>query len=259
MNQMNAADLKNFLDEKLLIFQRRSFIEQDPVSIPHLFSKKEDIEIAGFLSATIAWGQRKTILKNARQLVKWMDDDPYHFITGFEAGDLTPFKKFVHRTFQPEDCIFFLKSLQNIYRNHGGLSQIFQNNCSKKDSDTSNSIHSARYIFFESSHLKRSQKHFPDPIAGSAAKRINMFLRWMVRDSRDGVDFGIWKKVKTSQLICPLDVHSGRVARKLGLLKRNQNDWQAAKELTDNLKKFDSSDPVKYDFALFGLGAIEGF
>jgi len=253
MQKLKAAELKGFLEEKFYLYNNKKFIETDPVSIPHLFSKKEDVEIAGFLSATIAWGQRKTILRNARRLMHWMDDDPHQFILNFKKEDLKPFKKFVHRTFHPDDCIFFLNSLKNIYRNHHGLSALFGKE------NAMDSILNARTIFFELPHLKRTEKHFSDPSSGSASKRINMFLRWMVRRDAYGVDFGIWKGISSSDLICPLDVHSGRVARKLGLLKRKQNDWKAAEELTNNLKKFDPADPVKYDFALFGLGVFEKF
>ncbi len=259
MRKLKAAELQDFLEEKFFLYNNSKFIETDPVSIPHLFSKKEDIEIAGFLSATIAWGQRKTILRNARQLMRWMDDDPHQFISNFTEDDLDPFRKFVHRTFHADDCIFFLKSLQNIYKNHTSLSTIFATNNLNDNADILHSILNARKVFFELQHLKRNEKHFSDPSTGSAAKRLNMFLRWMVRKDKSSVDFGIWKEISPSYLLCPLDVHSGRVARKLGLLKRKQNDWKATVELTNNLKKFDSNDPVKYDFALFGLGVFEKF
>jgi uncharacterized protein (TIGR02757 family) len=259
MKKLKAEELKDFLEEKFILYNNKKFIETDPVSIPHLFSEKEDIEIAAFLSATIAWGQRKTILRNARQLMKWMDDDPHRFILNFTEDDLKPFRKFIHRTFLPEDCIFFLKSLKNIYGKEGGLSNLFANNELNESDHVKNSIVNARNIFFKLPHLQRNEKHFSDPSSGSAAKRLNMFLRWMIRRDHSGVDFGIWKGISPAHLICPLDVHSGRVARKLGLLKRKQNDWKAATELTCNLKKIDSNDPVKYDFALFGLGVFEKF
>ena len=259
MKRMKAAELKEFLDEKHLLYNNRKFIETDPVSIPHLFSKKEDIEIAGFFAATIAWGQRSTILRNARRLMQLMDDDPHNFVLNFTKKDQLTFSKFVHRTFQEDDCLFYLKSLQQVYRKQGGLSQIFQPSGVKNNLQVKDAIRNARDLFLAVPHLKRSEKHFSDPATGSAAKRLNMFLRWMVRKDPEGVDFGIWENLSPSQLICPLDVHSGRVARKLGLLKRNQNDWQAASELTSNLIKFDQNDPVKYDFALFGLGVFERF
>ena len=250
-------EIKEFLDEKVLLYNRPTFIEFDPVSIPHLFSKKEDIEIAGFLTATIAWGQRPTILRNARNLMQWMDDSPHEFILNFKKEDLAPFKKFVHRTFNGDDCIYFLQALQNIYSNHGGLSQLFTISSQKGHTDIKEAIVLCRNKFFELPHMKRTEKHFSSPAEGSACKRINMFLRWMVRQDKCGVDFGIWKHIPTSSLICPLDVHTGRVARKLGLLKRKQNDWKAANELTNILLKLNYSDPIKYDFALFGIGANE--
>ncbi|MEO8087192.1 MAG: TIGR02757 family protein [Bacteroidota bacterium] len=251
--------MKNFLEEKFLLYNNPSFIETDPVSIPHLFSKKEDIELAGFLTATIAWGQRTTILKNSNALMQLMDDSPHEFIIGFTTRDLQRFNHFVHRTFNGSDCIFFLKALRNIYVQHGGLENVFHSGLRKEDKDLKNAIVQCRTIFFELPHLKRTEKHFSNPAEGSATKRINMFLRWMVRRDKCGVDFGIWKTISPSLLSCPLDVHSGRVARKLGLLKRKQNDWKATQELTANLSKLDVTDPVKYDFALFGLGVFEKF
>ena len=257
--KQKLVELKDFLDEKVQLYNKPEFIITDPVSIPHLFTKKEDIEIAGFFAATIAWGQRPTILKNARKLMQWMDDDPYQFILNFDDHDLKPFHKFVHRTFNGTDCVFFLKAIQNIYKNHSGLEKIFMDALEKDSLHLKESIYHARNIFFTADHLRRSEKHFSNPNEGSASKRINMFLRWMIRRDLSGVDFGIWKNISPSLLTCPLDVHSGRVARKLGLLKRKQNDWKAATELTHNLLKLDANDPVKYDFALFGLGVFERF
>ena len=259
MGQRKPTVIKNFLEEKTLFYNNTSFIETDPVSIPHLFSKKEDIEISGFLTATIAWGQRTTILKNARSLMYLMDDSPHAFITGFSQKDLKPFQHFVHRTFNGVDCICFLKELRNIYLHHDGLEKVFFRGIGTSDTDLGNAISEARKTFFDQEHPKRCEKHFSNPAAGSAAKRINMYLRWMVRKDNCGVDFGIWKSISPSLLSCPLDVHSGRVARKLGLLKRKQNDWKATQELTAQLRKMDPIDPVKYDFALFGLGVFEKF
>jgi len=254
----SRADLKDFLDTKYRQYSTPGFIESDPVSIPHLFSKRQDREIAGFLAATISWGQRKTILKNARQLMTWMDDAPYDFITGHTESDLESLQKFVHRTFNGTDMLYFLKALQNLYRDHDGLQGLFEDR-SPGSSDLSQVISAARNNFFRFAPPSRTKKHFPDPLSGSAAKRINMYLRWMVRKDDSGIDFGIWKKIKPAQLICPLDVHSARVARKLGLLTRKQNDWKAAAELTSNLILLDPKDPVKYDLALFGLGVFEKF
>jgi uncharacterized protein (TIGR02757 family) len=256
LSQKRLQELKEFLDEKVLLYNGPSFIELDPVSIPHLFIKKEDIEIAGFFAASIAWGQRPTILRNAKKLMQWMDNAPHDFILNFKEEDLKPFKSFVHRTFNGTDCIYFLKALQNIYRQHRGLSHLFTISSTTGDDGIKNAIVFCRNKFFELPHMKRTEKHFSNPGDGSACKRINMYLRWMVRKDKAGVDFGIWK-ISPSLLVCPLDVHSGRIARKLGLLKRKQNDWKAALELTENLRKLDASDPVKYDLALFGLGVFE--
>src|ERR1051326_4114900 len=245
---MTSEQLKEFLGEKCELYNRPAFIESDPVSIPHLFTKKEDIEISGFLAATIAWGQRPTIIKNATRLVQWMDMSPHDFILNATEKDLAPFKKFVHRTFNGSDCIFFMRALKNIYTKRGGMENAFRGR------DAKEAIAGFRKIFFSIKHPSRTLKHVSDPAAGSSAKRLNMFLRWMVRNDKRGVDFGTWNNLSPAQLMCPLDVHSGNVARKLGLLTRKQNDWKAVEELTANLRELDPSDPVKYDIALFGLG-----
>jgi len=255
-SEKRLQEIKQFLDEKVLLYNQPSFIELDPVSIPHLFNKKEDIEIAGFFAATIAWGQRPTILRNAKKLMQWMDNAPQDFILHFEENDLEPFRNFVHRTFNGSDCIYFLRALQNIYHHHGGLSELFTSSLNKPNADIKEAIVHCRTLFFELPHLKRTEKHFSNPEEGSACKRLNMFLRWMVRKDKKGVDLGIWN-ISPSKLICPLDVHSGRIARKLGLLKRKQDDWKAAEELTGILRSFDKNDPAKYDFALFSLGVFE--
>jgi uncharacterized protein (TIGR02757 family) len=221
-----------------------------------LFSSREDIEISGFLTATISWGLRKSILQNARALMEMMDMAPYGFIRSFTPANLKPFRKFVHRTFNGNDCIFFLLSLQNIYNNYGGLESVF---VPGPAAGVKGRIDTFRRIFLEFPHQPGQEKHIANPLKGASCKRINLFLRWMVRDDRRGVDFGLWKSVQPSELICPLDVHTGNVARKLGLLKRKTNDWKAAEELTAALREFDSADPVKYDFGLFGLGISENF
>ncbi len=259
MGQRKPTVIKNFLEEKSALYNSTNFIASDPVSIPHLFSRKEDIEIAGFLTATIAWGQRPTIIRNALLLVQMMDQSPFEFILNFTKKDSTRFKDFVHRTFNSSDCIFFLTALQNIYRNHGGLENTFHCGIQKNDEDLKNAIVYCRNIFFRLPHQSRVEKHFSNPESGAAAKRINMFLRWMIRRDKCGVDFGIWKSISPALLSCPLDVHSGRVARKLGLLKRKQNDWKAVEELNKSLRELDPSDPAKFDFALFGLGVFEKF
>ena len=254
---MSPAALKEFLDEKVLLYNNPNFIESDPIQIPHLFSVKEDIEIAGFLSATIAWGNRKMIINNAKKLMNIMGDSPYDFVMEHEEHHLEKLEYFVHRTFNGGDLKTFVKALQHIYTNHGGLEAVFAKN--QNALSMQNSISEFKKIFFETEHLQRTTKHVSDPNNGSAAKRINMFLRWMVRQDQKGVDFGIWKSISPSQLSCPLDVHSGNVGRKLGLLIRKQNDGKALMELDINLRKLDANDPVKYDFALFGLGIFEGF
>jgi uncharacterized protein (TIGR02757 family) len=256
-NGLSFDALKQFLDAKVKQYNTNEFIESDPIQIPHLFSKKEDIEISAFLTATIAWGNRKSIIQNAKRLMQRMDNAPYDFICSHQSNDLNVFEGFVHRTFNAHDAVQFIKSLKHIYTTYGGMESVFSKYAEKND--LQNAIHHFKTHFFEIAHLKRTEKHISDPLKNSAAKRMNMFLRWMVRPSNSGVDFGIWKGLKTAQLSCPLDVHSGNVARKLGLLKGHQNDAKAVKELDKNLRKFDQTDPVKYDFALFGLGVFEKF
>lgn len=259
MKRINDTELKEFLDEKVAYYNNPGFIFSDPISIPHRFTKKEDIEIAGFLTATISWGQRTSILKNANVLIGLMDDEPFDFVLNFSKKDLSPFKKFIHRTFNGDDCIYFMNALQKIYKEKQSIESLFTENINDNTKlDYQSAITGWRRYFFSMPHPKRTLKHFANPEKGSAAKRINMFLRWLIRSDSCGVDFGLWKH-KSSLLTCPLDVHSANVARKLGLLKRKQNDWKAAAELTGKLRNFDPNDPVKYDFALFGLGVFEKF
>ena len=248
-------NLKEFLDIKSEEYNNTSFIENDPIQIPHKFKTKEDIEISGFLTATIAWGNRKSIINSSKRMMELLENDPHNFIINHSDKDLKSLLDFVHRTFNGYDFIQFVKSLKNIYCNHGGLEMVFFNNM--KDNSLHNSIHQLKNIFFEIEHLKRTRKHVSDPFKGSAAKRINMFLRWMVRKDDKGVDFGIWNSINQKNLSCPLDVHSGNIARKLGILNRKQNDHKAVLELDSSLRKYDESDPVKYDFALFGIGVNE--
>jgi uncharacterized protein (TIGR02757 family) len=254
---MNKSELKEFLDEKVELYNRPDFIESDPIQIPHRFALKEDIEIAGFLSATIAWGNRKMIISNAKKLMELMGNAPFDFVMSHTDNDLERLEKFVHRTFNGVDCKTFILALQHIYKNHEGLEAVFSKN--QTDFSMQESISKFKSVFFEVPHQYRTQKHVSDPLNNSAAKRINMYLRWMVRRDKMGVDFGIWKTIDASKLSCPLDVHSGNVARKLGLLTRKQNDGKALAELDANLRLLDPLDPVKYDFALFGLGVFEGF
>lgn len=254
---MNHLELKSFLDEKVLQYNTLDFIENDPVQIPHLFSQKEDIEIAGFLSATIAWGNRKMIIKNSHKMMDLMGNAPYDFVMSHSENDLERLETFVHRTFNGLDFASFIRSLKNIYENHNGLESVYSKNQELKTMQ--NSISEFKKTFFEIPHQFRTQKHISDPLNNSAAKRINMYLRWMVRQDTKGVDLGIWKSISPASLSCPLDVHSGNVARKLGLLTRKQNDGKALAELDLKLREFDANDPVKYDFALFGLGVFEKF
>lgn len=254
---MKKKELKTFLDQKVQTYNQASFISSDPVSIPHLFTQKEDIEIAGFLVATFAWGNRKSILKNAHYLMEFLEHQPYNFVLHHSHKDLKKLENFVHRTFNGTDLIYFIQALQHIYKNHDGLEMIFAKHHSPTNMHSA--IEKLNEIFFELPHLKRTEKHISNPAKKSACKRLHMFLRWMVREDNNGVDFGIWKSISPSLLSCPLDVHSGRVARKLKLLSRKQNDLKAVNELDKNLRKLDPKDPAKYDFALFGLGVFEGF
>lgn len=254
---MTHSELKDFLDEKVAIYNNPKFIENDPIQIPHQFTQKEDIEIAGFLSATIAWGNRKMIVKNAQRMMDLMGNSPYDFVLSHSESDLENLESFVHRTFNSQDFAFFIKSLKNIYQNHQGLENAFARNI--ENDNLQKSISEFKKIFFEIPHLSRTQKHISDPLKGSAAKRLNMYLRWMVRKDQKGVDFGIWETISPSVLSIPLDVHTGRVSRKLGLLTRKQDDAKALLELDQSLRLFDADDPVKYDFALFSLGVDEKF
>lgn len=254
---MTKTELKDFLNQKVLQYNHPKFIEDDPLQIPHRFSKKEDIEISGFLTATIAWGNRKSIINNASRMMELLDNAPHDFILNHTETDLEKLLPFVHRTLNGGDLQYFIHSLHNIYIKHNGLEAVFVNH-QEKDS-LQYAISKFKAIFFELPHQTRTMKHVSDPNKGSAAKRINMFLRWMVRNNDTGVDFGIWKGLNPSQLSCPLDVHSGNVARKLKLVKRKQNDAKALAELDKSLRKLDPKDPVKYDFALFGLGVFEKF
>ncbi len=248
-------NIKILLDEKFDLYNRPSFIESDPIQIPHQFSKNEDIEISAFLSATIAWGNRKMIVRNAKNLISIIDNAPYDFVMNSTDFDLDRIANFKHRTFNGEDLAFYLKSLQNIYRNHNGLRGIIEGDFV----DVKTSFAKLREIFFSIKHPERTGKHLPNVLKKSAAKRLNMFLMWMVRKDNRNVHFGLWDKIPTKELKLPLDVHTANVGRKLGLLKRKQNDWQAVEEITAALSKFDPNDPVKYDFALFGLGIFEKF
>ena len=254
---MKKEELKDFLDAKVLQYNHPRFLESDPLQIPHLFNRKQDIEISAFLTATIAWGNRKSIINNAKKMMDLMDHSPFDFVMNHQQKDLECLSGFVHRTFNEIDLVYFIQSLKNIYGKENGLEGVFAKHA--KDQSLQPAISLFKKIFFELPYPNRTTKHISDPLKGSAAKRINMFLRWMVRDSSTGVDFGLWKAISPAQLSCPLDVHSGNVARKLKLLHRKLNDAKALAELDKNLRKLDPKDPVKYDFALFGLGVFEKF
>lgn len=253
--KLTDQQLKTFLEEKYKQYNTCTFITADPISVPHSFNLKEDIEISAFLVATIAWGRRDIIINNGRKLMKLMGNSPYDFVLN-SGHKLRGFK---HRTFNETDLNFFINSLNNIYLNHNGLQGLFNHLIEYHNGHIQTVISGFKKVFFEIPHERRTTKHVSDPLKGSSAKRINMYLRWMVRKDKQGVDFGIWDNISPSLLHMPLDVHTGRVARKLGLLKRKQNDWRAVDELTKAMRKFDPNDPVKYDFALFGLGIEEHF
>ncbi len=245
--------LKALLDSKTAEYNQPDFIENDPVQIPHLFSKKQDIEIAGLFAATLAWGQRITIINNCRKLLGWMDNDPHAFIMHHRESDLKPFIEFRHRTFNATDALYFIEFLKWFYTEHKSLEEAFW--VSEADQTVEAGLVRFSNLFFSlPEYPARTKKHIATPERKSACKRLNMFLRWMVRNDNRGVDFGLWTGIKPSQLVCPCDVHVERVARELKLIKRKQTDWLTALELTDNLRKLDAEDPVRYDFALFGLG-----
>lgn len=249
-------EIKSFLDSKVLLYNTESYIETDPIQIPHRFSKKEDIEIAALLTSTIAWGQRKAIIKNAAFLMELLENSPYDFVINADKSEIQQVRQFVHRTFNGLDCEYFLHSLRNIYLHHNGLEAVFTTGYST-DKTVFSAIKYFREVFFELEHDKHVSKHISDVSSNSAAKRLNMFLRWLVRSDDNGVDFGLWKNIPMSALMIPLDVHVGDVGRALGLLNRKQNDWKALEELMNVLRLFDNADPVKYDYALFGIGVFE--
>jgi uncharacterized protein (TIGR02757 family) len=252
-NSIPVQELKQFLEEKYLQYNNPSFIECDPVSIPHRFESQRDREISGFLTSTIAWGRRDLILRSSNILLGLMENQPSEFIRCSTEDDLKTFSKFVHRTFNGTDCICFLRGLKNIYSHYRSIEDVILEGM-KESGSLKDGLSYFRQVFFLMAHEKRAEKHFADVNSGAAGKRLNMFIRWMVRNDNRGVDFGIWKRISSSQLYIPLDLHSGNSARTLGLLKRKQNDWKAVEELTAVLREFDPEDPVKYDFALFGSG-----
>ena len=253
---LSFIELKSFLDEKYDQFNVSAFIDDDPVSIPHRYTSKADIEIAAFLTATISWGNRKAILKSANRMMELMGDAPHDFVMHHTARDLKSLQGFVHRTFNAEDLADFIRALKSLYEEHASMEHFFADSIATHG-NTSPAISAFKQRFFSGPHAARAEKHVSDPLAGSSAKRINMFLRWMVRADKNRVDLGIWKNISPAHLSIPLDVHSGNVARQLGMLTRKQNDARAVEELDAVLRTLDPVDPVKYDYALFGLGAIE--
>lgn len=255
---MLPENLKSYLDSCVTKFNCPDFISADPISIPHRFTRLQDIEIMGFWVAILAWGRRKTIINKASELIDLMGGQPYDFILHHKEKDRKAFLNFKHRTFQTTDTLYFLEFLQQYYRKHSSLEDAFTLHLHPGDTTTENALIGFRQLFFSLPDApQRTQKHIASPARNSACKRLNMFLRWMVRQDDKGVDFGLWKKIKPAQLQMPLDVHVERVARRLGLIARKQRDWKTVVELTDRLRAFDPDDPVKYDFALFGIGVLE--
>ena len=245
-----------FLNKKVDLYNQPSFINNDPIFIPHQFNKQQDIEIAGFFSAVFAWGNRTTIINKSKELMQLMDNSPHQFIVQHNPHDLKPLREFRHRTFNSDDLFYFVETLKQHYLKNDSLETAF---FPQKNLTVEQALNHFKNYFFSFPHLRRTEKHISSPSQKSTCKRLNMFLRWMVRKDNKGVDFGLWKNISPAQLICPIDVHVARVARKIGLLQRKQTDWQAAVELTAALREFDELDPVKYDFALFGLGVMEKF
>ncbi|WP_175403973.1 TIGR02757 family protein [Mucilaginibacter sp. PPCGB 2223] len=255
-------NLKAFLDSKVQQYNRPDFIPNDPISIPHLFTQKQDIEIMGFWAATLAWGQRVTIINKCKELINLMDGAPYDFIMNHREPDLKKLLHFKHRTFNDTDTLYFISFFRHHYEHHDSLEAAFVSPEGKTAAATAIETslnHFRRYFFSLPDHPRRTMKHVSSPSQKSTCKRLNMFLRWMVRKDNTGVDFGIWSHIKPADLIMPCDLHVDRVARKLKLITRKQTDWQTAVELTETLRHFDPADPVKYDFALFGLGIEEKF
>lgn len=252
--------LKDFLDEKVQQYNQPNFIPNDPISIPHRFSKKEDIEITGFIASILAWGQRKTIINKCLELFELMDNAPHDFLIHHQESDLERLLTFKHRTFNATDTLYFIHFLAWFYKSHASLEEAFLiGHSAEVNAMEKMLVEFHRFFFHLPDAPSRTKKHIANPDRKAACKRINMFLRWMVRKDDQGVDFGIWNRIQPSQLICPCDLHVDRVGRKLGLITRKQTDWLTAIELTEKLRIFDPADPVKYDFALFGLGIEEKF
>lgn len=251
---------KEFLNKQVAIYNQKGFIELDPICIPHLFTKKQDIEIAGLFAAVFAWGQRNTIINKCTNLLARMDNAPHQFVVNHDDKDLKKLLGFKHRTFNDTDLLYFVSFLKHWFNNYESLETAFSKHLKPKDKTIENALNGFRDSFFSLPDVpQRTMKHIASPLQNSACKRLCMYLRWMVRNDNNGVDFGIWQNIKPSQLMMPLDLHVQRTAQKLGLLTRTQSDWKAVEELTDNLRKFDKNDPVKYDYALFGLSIMPDF
>jgi len=257
---IDFSALKDLLEEKVETYNQPGFIADDPISIPHLFKRKEDIEIMGFWAAVLAWGQRKTIINKSKELIRFMDNAPYDFIMHHKDKDLKRFLNFCHRTFNATDALYFIAFFRSFYAENKSLETAFSRFLLPDDTNVENALSGFHALFFSlPDYPSRTRKHIATPVRKSTCKRLNMFLRWMVRKDGKGVDFGIWETIGMEQLVCPCDVHVDRIARRFKLLTRKQTDWKAAVELTENLKLFDPKDPVKYDFALFGIGVGEKY
>lgn len=253
----SARHLKKLLDDKAALYNQPGFVTADPICIPHAFTRKQDIEIAGLFAATLAWGNRTTIINNCRRLMQWMDNAPHDFILNHKVSDLRPFLTFVHRTFNATDVLYFIETLAQHYATHASLQEAFMPAHSYDYPTVEQALVHYHNYFFAGEHPERTRKHVSTPARNSACKRLNMYLRWMVRTDKAGVDFGIWSKISPAQLICPLDVHVARVSARLGLLDDDKANWKNAQLLTSRLRELNPDDPAVYDFALFGLGAEE--
>lgn len=253
------TSLRNLLIQKAAAYNRREFIVTDPIVVPHRFHKKQDIEIAGFFAAILAWGNRKSIINSTNRIMSWMQESPYEFILKHQDADLKPMMGFAHRTFNATDLLYFIDFLRRHYLLHPSLEDAFVPGSTYEGTDTANALIHFRNYFFSGKHPERTHKHISSPERQSACKRLNMYLRWMVRTDEQGVDFGIWKKFRPAQLICPLDIHVAQVSQRFGLLADAKSNWKNACLLTEQLRELDAADPCRFDFALFGLGAEERF
>ncbi|MBV8254918.1 MAG: TIGR02757 family protein [Chitinophaga sp.] len=256
---MKIEQLRDFLDAKAAQYDHPDFIKNDPIIIPHSFSKLQDIEIAGLFAAILAWGNRTTIINKCRELMKMMDNSPYDYIRNHQPRERMKLMSFVHRTFNGLDLLYFVEFLQHYYTNVTSLEFAFSSHMSEEDENVEKGLLGFHKVFFALEHPERTRKHISTPARNSACKRLNMYLRWMVRQDENGVDFGLWNHISPSQLVCPMDVHVSRVATRLGIISGPKADWKTAVALTHALKKLDPDDPAKYDFALFGLGVIEKY